>query len=89
MGKLLIFIDESGTMPLNKEKDIFVAAGIGVFENYPIFTGQKGKKPWLIGQIVKHSAIPFISYIDPDAEYYTKIQKNLIKLKKWLLRLLK
>ncbi|MBN1996395.1 hypothetical protein JW935_02500 [candidate division KSB1 bacterium] len=67
MGNLLIFIDESGTMPLYKEKCIFAVAGIGVFDNYPIFTGQKGKKLWLIGQIVKHSAIPFIPYIDPES----------------------
>jgi len=82
LGRLLIFIDECGTMPLNNEKDIFVAAGIGVFNNYPIFTGQKGKKPWLIGQIVKHSAIPFISYIEPDSEYYTKIHEKLENVEK-------
>lgn len=82
MANLLIFIDESGTMPLNNEKTIFAAAGIGVFDDYPIFTGKKGYKPWLVGQILKHSAIPFISYIDPDDEYFMKINKKLNDIEK-------
>ena len=82
LGRLLIFIDESGTMPLDNEKDIFAAAGIGVFDSYPIFTGQKGKKPWVIGQILKHSAIPFISYIVPDAKYFAKIHDKLDAIEK-------
>lgn len=76
MGKLLIFIDESGTMPLNKENDIFVAAGFGTFDNYPIFKEKKGYKSWLIAQLTKHSAIPFVSYIEPDEDNIYKTQQK-------------
>lgn len=76
LSKLFIFIDESGTMPLNKEKDIFVAAGFSTFNDYPIFKEKKGKKTWLIGQLIKHSAIPFISYIEPDDEYLIKVKQR-------------
>lgn len=76
MAKLLIFIDESGTMPFNLEKNIFAAAGVGTFNNYPIFDGKKGYKTWLVGQLNKHKAIPYISFIEPNEEYINTIKQR-------------
>ena len=80
MGRLLIFIDESGTMPLEKENNIFVAAGIGTFGNYPNFEEKKGYKSWLVSEIKKHTAIPFVSFINPTEEYKKKIKSQFDKI---------
>ena len=64
-------------MPPNKETKVFLAAGFGVFDDYPIFNKKEGYKSWLINQLKKYSANPYISYLNPDKEFNRNLQLKL------------
>jgi len=82
MSKLLIFLDESGTMPIKIETEIFLAAGIGVFDDYPIYEKREGHKVWLVNQLKRHNAIPYISYLNPDEKFKISLQNKLDEIDK-------
>ena len=82
MSKLLIFIDETGTMPLGNETEVFLAAGVGVFDDYPLYEKREGYKDWLVNQLKKHNAIPYISYLNPDEKFKKILQNRLEEINK-------
>lgn len=82
MSKLLVFIDETGTMPLGNETEVFLAAGLGVFDDFPMYEQRKGYKTWLVNQLKKHNAIPFISYLNPDDKFIKVLQNRLDQIDK-------
>lgn len=80
MSILKIYGDESGTMPVKDNDQLFVTATISTFNDKVIFERKSGHRDWLVKQIKTLNAIPFITYIKPFKGYGLLLKAKMDKL---------
>lgn len=80
MNKLLIFGDESGTMPVKDSDDIFVTSSISVFNSYPSFDNKNFHREWVINFIKEKHMFPAISYVLPRKGYSKNLKDKYDKI---------
>jgi hypothetical protein len=79
MAILRIYGDESGTMPLDDNGDVFVTATVSILGDHPSINEPNGHLRWLIDQLKELHAIPFIAFIKPTPGYGNRIKQKLDK----------
>lgn len=80
MTILRIYGDEAGTMPLDDDGDVFVAATVSILGDHPKINKPNGHLGWLIDQFKTLNAVPFVAFIKPVPGYGNRIKIKLDKM---------
>ena len=82
MSKLLIYADESGTMPLEDKEEYFLTAAISYIDKNPEISMKDGHLGTLLKMIKDSGGIPSISYLKSFKGFKNQVLKKVQEINK-------
>ncbi len=82
MSVLKIFADESGTMPIKNDDEIFVVASIATTTKMSNFSNKIiGERDWLAQELKSKKVYPSVVYVSPHLGFQKKLENKINKMK--------